>query len=83
MTTFKINWELRKVNLNKKKLWSFCKTPGKELVMGCDASSHHEIWGSTDINNRDECHFVFVEKEYFEVLNVDDSLTFVTCSSGH
>jgi hypothetical protein len=36
------------------RLVTHVKNRGLELLLGCDAKSHHEVWGRIDINSRDE-----------------------------
>ena len=35
-------------------LVDYCKVTGLPLLLGCDANSHHKLWGSTDTNRRGE-----------------------------
>ena len=35
-------------------LVDYCKVRGLPLLLGCDANSHHKLWGSTDTNRRGE-----------------------------
>ena len=35
------------------RLVSYCRTNVLELLVGCDANSHHFVWGSSDSNDRD------------------------------
>lgn len=37
-----------------KALVAYCKVHNMALVIGCDANSHNEVWGSTDTNRRGE-----------------------------
>jgi hypothetical protein len=43
-----------------KSLVTYAKDKGLELLLGCDANSHHEVWGSTDINSRGESLLDFI-----------------------
>ncbi|XP_044745139.1 uncharacterized protein LOC123307003 [Coccinella septempunctata] len=36
-----------------RKLVAFCRGKNLQLLVACDANSHHTTWGSTDINERD------------------------------
>jgi hypothetical protein len=40
-----------------KKLVAYAKDKALELLLGCDANSHHEVWGSTDINPREKANW--------------------------
>jgi len=35
------------------KLVDYCRREGFPLVLGCDANAHHEVWDSSDTNDRD------------------------------
>ena len=37
--------------------------------MGCDANSHHEVWGGTDINLRGESLLDFIMCNKLNILN--------------
>ena len=37
-----------------KKLIGDCEAEGLDLVISCDANSHHTVWGSSNCNNRGE-----------------------------
>lgn len=55
-----------------------CKQERLQVVIGCDANSHHSQWGSSDINERGESLFEFILKEDFSICNIGDCPTFVT-----
>ncbi|XP_044760924.1 uncharacterized protein LOC123318380 [Coccinella septempunctata] len=38
-----------------RKLVAFCRGKNLQLLVACDANSHHTTWGSTDINERGHC----------------------------
>ena len=40
-----------------------------ELLLGCDANSHHKVWGSTDINPREESLLDFIVCTKLHILN--------------
>ncbi|XP_023310707.1 pickpocket protein 28-like [Anoplophora glabripennis] len=33
-------------------LVAWCEKEKKQLIVGCDANSHHTVWGSSDVNDR-------------------------------
>ena len=41
-------------------LVDYCKVRRLLLLMGCDANSHHKLWGSTDTNRRGEDLVVYL-----------------------
>jgi len=36
-------------------LVNYCRREKLPLLIGCDANAHHEVWGSSDTNQRGEC----------------------------
>ena len=46
--------------------------------MGCDANSHHTIWGSTDTNGRGKKLYEFLASTDLEILNRGNKPTFCT-----
>lgn len=50
-----------------KELINYCTVNGFPLVMGCDANSHHEVWGSSNSNQRgvDLLEFLYAENLVF------------------
>ena len=50
-------------------LVKFCKKKGMQLVMGCDANSHHAIWGSSDTRSRGEFLLDFMTKNDLSIAN--------------
>jgi hypothetical protein len=42
------------------KLVAYASNKGLKLLLGCDANSHHEVWGCTDINLRRESLLDFI-----------------------
>lgn len=51
------------------KVIDFCKNKGLPLVMGCDANSHHEVWGSSDTNARGEKLLEYLSTVDLNILN--------------
>ena len=56
----------------------FCKQNNKQFIIGCDANSHHTIWGSTDINNRGEDLYEYISTNTIDLCNKGDHPTFIT-----
>jgi hypothetical protein len=48
------------------------------IIIGCDSSSHHVIWGSTNTNSRWAGLIEYLHGSHLENLNRDDEPTFVT-----
>lgn len=48
--------------------------------MGCDANSHHIVWGSSDTNVRGKSLLDFIVSNDLYVLNKGNSPTFVTAN---
>lgn len=36
------------------------KGEGTGLPIGCDANSHHDLWGNSDVNERDKSLFEYI-----------------------
>jgi hypothetical protein len=60
-----------------KKLVAYAKDKGLELLLGCKANSHHEVWGSTDINPRGESLLDFIMRTGLQILNAGKEPTFL------
>lgn len=58
-----------------------CEMEKLHLVIGCDANSHHIMWGSMDTNNRGESLHEFIICSNLEILNRGTEPTFVTTRS--
>ena len=43
-----------------RKLTTYAKNGGFNLIMGCNANAHHTQWGSSNINKRNEYLFYFI-----------------------
>lgn len=61
-----------------KELINYCKRSNKKFIVGCDANSHHEIWGSSDTNSRGEYLYDFLLSNNIMVLNRGVEPTLVT-----
>ncbi|MEZ4720253.1 MAG: endonuclease/exonuclease/phosphatase family protein, partial [Flavobacteriales bacterium] len=55
----------------------YCKVRKLPLIVGCDANSHHTVWGSTDINKRGEHLLEYLLTENLDILNAGTEPTFV------
>jgi hypothetical protein len=55
-----------------------CSRNKLQLIVGCDASAHHIIWGSMDINPRGECLMEYLVSTNLSTLNKGNEPTFVT-----
>jgi Endonuclease-reverse transcriptase len=49
-----------------------------QIVIGCDANSHHVAWGSTDTNSRGAALLEYIASSNLEILNRGNEPTFVT-----
>lgn len=58
-------------------LTNFCKSHRLPLLVGCDANSHHLVWGSTDTNRKGEALFDFISASNLVVHNEGNEPTFV------
>ncbi|XP_046145464.1 uncharacterized protein LOC123988761 [Osmia bicornis bicornis] len=70
-----------KVKLNLRELRALidhCAVNGLHLVIGCDANSHHTVWGSTNTNGRGTALLEYLATTGLEILNIGSSPTFVT-----
>ena len=54
-----------------------CRAEGTNLIVGCDANSHHTFWGSTNINNRGEFLFNYIMANGLYIMNRGYKPTFV------
>lgn len=55
-----------------------CRREGLDLVVGCDANSHHVIWGSSNTNERGSALLQYLSTTNLEILNKGSKPTFVT-----
>ena len=42
---------------------------GRELIIGCDANSHHTVWGSTNTNARGEALLEYLAGTELRIIN--------------
>jgi len=62
-----------------KELVTHAQRGGLDVLLGCDANSHHVGWGSTDINPRGESLHNFVMETGLTILNRGSEPTFMDC----
>ncbi|XP_024888738.1 uncharacterized protein LOC112465430, partial [Temnothorax curvispinosus] len=62
---------------NMIELVTYAKESGLELLLGCDANSHHLVWGSFDINPRGESLLDFIMSTNLQILNRGTEPTFL------
>lgn len=56
----------------------YSKEENIQIILGCDANSHHTVWGSTDINPRGTLLLQFIADRDLSILNRGNVPTFVT-----
>ena len=57
-------------------LVDYCKVRGLPLLLGCDANSHHKLWGSMDTNRRGEDLMDHLITTDLDILNTGTVPTF-------
>ncbi|XP_048511939.1 uncharacterized protein LOC125501084 [Athalia rosae] len=60
-----------------KALVRYCTSKGLELLVGCDANSHHTVWGSFNTNRRGVALLEYLTLERLEILNRGSKPTFI------
>ena len=63
-------------------LVDYCRNKDFELVIGCDANSHNEVWGSTNNNDRGEELLDFIIAEDLQICNIGTAPTFTNVERG-
>ncbi len=58
-------------------LVEYAKANGLELIIGCDANSHHVLWGSSDTNKRGEGLMSFISTTQLDIMNRGCEPTFI------
>ena len=58
----------------------YCEKENLHLVVGCDSTAHHSVWGSTNCNSREEALMEFLNTTNLEILNRGNEPTF--CGGG-
>lgn len=56
---------------------NYCTAQKQKFIIGCDANSHHTVWGSTDTNTRGEQLFEFCLLNNIAINNTGNEPTFV------
>lgn len=59
-------------------LVDYTRANGLDLIIGCDANSHHTVWGSSNINQRGAALLEYLSTTRLEILNRGSRPTFVT-----
>jgi hypothetical protein len=60
-----------------KRLFAYANNKGLELLLGCDANSHHEVWGSTNVNPSRESLLDFIMHTKLHILSTGIEPTFL------
>ena len=60
-----------------KELVSHCQDRGLPLILGCDSNAHHELWGSTNTNQRGEVLCEYILSQDLHCVNRGAKPTFV------
>ena len=58
------------------RLVDHCKTLRMHLLIGCDANAHHQLWDSTDTNQRGQRLVEYLVTTELDILNVGNTPTF-------
>lgn len=58
------------------RLVTHCKNQGLQLLLGCDANAHNELWGSSDTNVRGESLLEYLYETNLLVINRGSAPTF-------
>lgn len=61
-----------------RELVDYCSNKGADLLVGCDANSHHTVWASSDTNERRTALLEYICLTNLEILNRGSKPTFVT-----
>ena len=61
-----------------RKVIEYSRQRNINLIIGCDSNSHHEVWGSTDTNDRGEQLLEFLTGTRMIIANQGRDPTFVT-----
>lgn len=59
------------------KVTEYCGKNGMKMIIGCDANSHHVVWGSSDTNRRGEKLLEFIIASDLCILNKGNRPTFI------
>jgi hypothetical protein len=55
----------------------YCHSRKKQLIIGCDASAHHTLWGSTGRNPRGKSLMEFLVRSKLNIINRGNESIFV------
>jgi hypothetical protein len=55
-----------------KRLVPYASNKRLELLSVCDANSHHEVWGITDVNRRGECLLDFIMRSKLSIVEEEN-----------
>jgi hypothetical protein len=58
----------------------YCRSKKMQLFIGCDASAHHILWGSTSTNPRGESFVEYLVSLNLHILNQGNKPTFIACN---
>ena len=58
-------------------LVEYSQTANIPVILGCDASAQHDLWGRSDTNNRGESFVDFIFKYNLGICNVSNKPTFI------
>ncbi|XP_037930262.1 uncharacterized protein LOC119664997, partial [Teleopsis dalmanni] len=58
-------------------LINFCKSTGRQLILGCDANAHHTVWGSSNDNKRGEYLLDYIMTVGLSIANKGSKPTFI------
>ena len=53
------------------------QTANIPIILGCDANAHHDLWGSSNTNNRGESLLDFIFMNNLSICNVGNKPTFI------
>lgn len=75
-TSVYLDYNAHEIPDSLKNLISYCQVQNYQLIIGCDANSHHTIWGSSDVNSNGENLLEFINSSRLTVLNKGNTPTF-------
>ena len=55
----------------------YCRSMNIELIVGCDANAHQEVWGSTVVNIRGVELLEYIAGTQMNIANRGNELTFI------
>ena len=57
-------------------LINYCKSINTSMLLGCDANSHHTIWGSANCNAKGDALLDYILSSNLTILNRGNEPTF-------